>query len=412
MDYNQIGMFQTEKTEYLTEQIITYIGNKRALLSFIGTAVEEVKRELSKDKLDIVDMFSGSGIVSRFMKRHSKSLYVNDLEDYSETISRCYLANTEDVDAEALEKYYSSVKDELNNKPLRSGFIAEMYSPKDDRNIRPGERAFYTARNAKYIDTARQLIEEVREPYKTYLLAPLLYEASVHNNTSGVFKGFYKNSKTGIGQYGGDGRNALVRILGDIELQMPIFSNFSCGVNIYKKDANELAAELPEVDLAYLDPPYNQHPYGSNYFMLNLINNYRQPEEVSRVSGIPVAWNKSQYNTKSLSKKSMSDLCSKLKAKYLLISFSSDGFIQKDEMLEMLSELGDVKVLNKEYNTFRGCRNLNNRDIYIKEYLFMVKNRRFANISNTNGGNQNGKIQDRIRPAGADRRSKTDRRAS
>ena len=39
----------------------------------------------------------------------------------------------------------------------------------------------------------------------------------------------------------------------------------------------ELAADLPPLDLVYLDPPYNQHPYGSNYFMLNLLVDYRAP---------------------------------------------------------------------------------------------------------------------------------------
>ena len=260
--------------------------------------------------------------------------------------------------------------------PLTPGFISELYAPADDRDIKAGERVFYTTRNARYIDTARQLIETVLEPYRTLLLAPLLYEASVHNNTSGVFKGFYKNSKTGVGQFGGDGRNALQRIMSDISLKMPVFSNFECETEIFRRDANALAGELPEVDLAYMDPPYNQHPYGSNYFMLNLINSYRRPEEISRVSGIPVEWNKSQYNKKQTAHDGMLDLCGKLKAKFLLVSFSSDGFIGRNEMVDMLSSLGEVMVLDREYNTFRGSRNLNSRDLHINEYLFLVDRRR------------------------------------
>ncbi len=372
---NQISFFDDiiENEAYLTEQIITYLGNKRSLLSFIGTAVNQVKEKLGKDKLDIVDIFSGSGIVSRFFKQHANTLYSNDLEDYCNTINRCYLANQTDIDFDKLNDYYRLVKGVLDTQPLKTGFIAEMYAPADDRNIKKGERVFYTTRNAKYLDTARQLIETVPEPYKTFLLAPLLYEASVHNNTSGVFKGFYKNSKTGIGQFGGDGRNALQRILADIYLKPPVFSNFDCKTVVSQKDANLLAEELPPVDLVYIDPPYNQHPYGSNYFMLNLLNSYKRPEEVSKVSGIPLMWNKSQYNKKHTARSSMFDLCSKLKTKYLLISFSSDGFISKEEMVDMLSALGNVEVLDKEYNTFRGCRNLNNRDIHIKEYLYLVE---------------------------------------
>ena len=71
----------------------------------------------------------------------------------------------------------------------------------------------------------------------------------------------------------------------------------------------------------------------------------------------------------------MFELCRELKAKYLLISFSSDGFISKEEMTDMLSSLGEVMVLDKEYNTFRGCRNLNSRDIHVKEYLYLVRKR-------------------------------------
>ena len=362
-----------EKPEFLSEQIITYIGNKRSLLAFIGTALDEVHTTLGKDELDIADIFSGSGIVSRYFKKHAENLYVNDLEKYSQTLNKCYLTNESDVDYDTLKSCYNSIKNKLDSKPLKSGFISEYYSPKDDKAIQSGERVFYTARNARYIDTARQLIQELEEPYRTFLLAPLLYEASVHTNTSGVFKGFYKNSSTGVGQFGGNGRNALSRILADIELKLPIFSNFSCDVKVYREDANRLAGDLPELDLVYMDPPYNQHPYGSNYFMLNLIDSYERPDEISKVSGIPKGWNKSNYNYKQTAKESMADLCDRLKAKYLLISFNDDGFISRDEMVKMLSELGEVKVLDKEYNTFRGCRNLKDRDIHVKEYLYLVR---------------------------------------
>ena len=63
-----------------------------------------------------------------------------------------------------------------------------------------------------------------------------------------------------IGQFGGNGRNALQRIMADIELKYPVFSNFSCPVHIYRQDVSKLPPRLPHVDLAYLDPPYNQHP--------------------------------------------------------------------------------------------------------------------------------------------------------
>lgn len=368
-----------ENEEYLTEQIITYIGNKRSLLGFIGDAVDVVKAELKKDKLDVVDIFSGSGIVSRYLKQHSSKIIANDLEDYSYVLNKCYLSNKNDLDMDELVSWYNYLKENLDTD-LKDGLISEMYAPKDINNIRPGERCFYTTRNAKYIDTARQLINDVPEQYQVYFIAPLLTEASVKNNTSGVFKGFYKNSKTGVGQFGGNDKNALSRITRDIDLPFPVFSNFNCEVEVYKEDANELVKKLNMVDLIYMDPPYNQHPYGSNYFMLNLIDDYVKPKEVSEVSGIPTDWHRSKFNQAREALKTFEELCRNAKAKYLLISFNNEGFIKKEEMVNMLSKIGDVTVMEKKYNTFRGSRNLNNRDIHVKEYLYLVRVKKYKEV--------------------------------
>ncbi len=362
-----------ENEEYLTSQIITYIGNKRALLDFIGEGIEKIKLNLGKTKLDIVDIFSGSGIVARYFKQHANNLYVNDLEGYSKIINECYLTNKDEVDFKELEKWKKHIKNKIEINGLEKGFIAKLYAPANMDDIKSGERVFYTPRNAMFIDTVRKLIDDIPSDLKKFFISPLLAEASQHNNTSGVFKGFYKNSTTGIGQYGGDGKNALTRILGDIELQVPVFSNFKTTNFIYQEDANLLVEKLPEVDVVYMDPPYNQHPYGSNYFMLNLINEYVEPTDYSSVSGIPKNWKTSKYNKKKYAKDSMFDLCSRIKSKFLLISFNSEGFISLNEMLEMLTKIGEVEVLEMKYNTFRGSRNLGNRDIHVKEYLYIVK---------------------------------------
>ncbi|MBE5923452.1 MAG: DNA modification methylase [Lachnospiraceae bacterium] len=364
-------MKKNDNEQFLTEQIITYLGNKRSLLDFIGEAIEKIQKDCEKQKLTIVDIFSGSGIVARYLKKYSDTLITNDLEDYSYTINKCYLANKSELDMDRLAKYYNLLTEKLS-KRLYGGFISEMYAPLDTDNIKAGERVFFTTRNANYIDTCRKIIETFPDDIKPFFIAPLLSEASIKNNTGGVFKGFYKNKK-GIGQYGGQGENALARIKADINIPLPVFSDFECNVVNYKKDANELAKELINIDVVYIDPPYNQHPYGSNYFMLNLINNYKKPNKVSQVSGIPNDWNRSNYNKKREALNSMEDLCKKLKTKYLLISYNSEGFITKEEMIEMLNKIGKVEVLEKQYNTYRASRNLNGRSLYVNEILFIVK---------------------------------------
>ena len=385
-----------ENPEFLQNQLITYIGNKRALLDFIGEGVREVQKRLGRSQLSCLDVFAGSGIVSRYLKQYASSLTVNDLEKYSCIINRCYLSNKSEINIEELQKLHSSLCNKIDRKMAsleksekgfkNAGFISELYAPSDEEEIEKGERCFYTPYNAAYLDLARQLIEkEVAPELRDFFIAPLLSEASIHANTAGIFKGFYKNSKTGTGQFGGNGRNALSRIRGKIELPFPVFSEFECRSRVFSSDANLLvkdeAVYEPEFttdgsfDLAYFDPPYNQHPYGSNYFMLNLIAEYCRPDvqNISCVSGIPRDWNRSDYNNKRRVAEVFLELVRNVRAKYVLVSFNSEGFIPKDEMISLLSSCGKVNVFESEYNAFRGSRNLSGRDIHVKEFLFLVE---------------------------------------
>ena len=189
-------------------------------------------------------------------------MHVNDLELYSCIINKCYLSNVSSEINESIIKVIDSLNN-VKDDELYEGFITKNYAPEDDNNIKEGERVFYTHRNAMLIDTIKKIIfNTVPEDYRHFYLAPLLVQASIHTNTSGVFKGFHK--KDGIGHFGGAGENCLERIKSDIHLEYPTFFNNGCDVKIYQKNINELIKEIPEVDMVYCDPPYNKHPYGSN----------------------------------------------------------------------------------------------------------------------------------------------------
>lgn len=362
-----------EDPNYLSRQLVTYIGNKRSLLSNIAVALDRSKRRLGKNRLRLLDAFSGSGVVSRFFKAHASYLVACDLEEYSAVIGRCFLSNRSAVRLADLEELVASFNAQVDNCQLPTGFIEELYSPKDESRITADDRVFYTKTNAKRIDNYRRLIETAPIDLKELLLGPLLGRASVHANTAGVFKGFYKNKATQIGQFGGSGKDALVRILGKIQLEVPVLSRFDCECDVILGDINNTVTRLPELDLAYLDPPYNQHPYGSNYFMLNLIARYERPNDVSRVSGIPTDWKRSGYNVRDQSLKLMEDLIDNTPAKHLLISFNDEGFIAPPDMHAMLSKRGKVDVMDIQYNAFRGSRSFANRSIHVTEHLFLVE---------------------------------------
>lgn len=362
-----------ESEDFLQTQLITYIGNKRALLPFIGKGIEQVKRRLGADKLRCLDLFSGTGVVSRYLKQHASFLIANDLELYSFITNRCFLSNSSDVTSRELSETLAELRRNISKRWTR-GFIAELYAPQTDESVQPGERVFYTKRNAEYIDTARQEIAKLAPNLQIYFLAPLIAKASVHANTSGVFKGFYK-SKDGIGQFGGNGQDALSRITKNIEIDRPVFSRFCCECAVERCDANSFFSQVccDDLDLAYLDPPYNQHPYGSNYFMLNLIATYKRPESISHVSGIPVDWNRSRYNQRKEAEAVLFEVIEKCPAKFVMVSYNSEGFVSHEKFLQVMGRHGRVSVLETPYNTFRGSRNLSGRPMHVTEFLYLLE---------------------------------------
>lgn len=362
-----------ESKDFLTQQLITYIGNKRKLLRPISDTIKSIQKNIGKDKLIAGDFFAGSGIVSRLLKSYSSLVVSNDIEQYTSVINSCFLTNAVDVDFRLLKEICTEYNLKCEKNLMTGGIIRKLYAPCDENNIISGDRVFYTIDNACRLDTYIPLLDSLECKIRTMLLGPLLSQASVHTNTCGVFKGFYKDTLTKIGKYGGQGEHALSRIKGKILLDLPILSNFETESIVHKFDA-QICAELPqEYDVVYLDPPYNQHPYGSNYFMLNLLVDYREPTNLSKVSGIPTNWQRSCYYKKNESKKVLDKLVETIKSKYILISFNNEGFISESEMNNILKKYGTLEIITNTYNTFRGSRNLINRNNKVQENLFVLK---------------------------------------
>lgn len=362
----------TEDPRFLREQLVTYIGNKRSLLSPIQAAIATVGNVLGR-KPTALDAFAGSGVVSRLLKSQASRVISNDLEPYSRVLGECFLANSDEVPWKRLRAAIASLNDLVETMPSEEGFIERLYAPDDDDDIRQGERVFYTRDNARRLDLFSKLIREADEDLRPFLLGPLLSAGSVHANTAGVFKGFYKDRETGIGKFGGKGGDALSRIKGKIRLRTPVLSRHEGPFTVLQGDANALPDVMEErVDLVYIDPPYNQHPYGSNYFMLNLLVDYQEPIEISPVSGIPNDWQRSGYNVRRRSEQLLGDLIFRIPARFLLISFNDEGFIAPERMLAMLSEVGAVDELRMTYNAYRGSRNLAGRNLHVTEHLYLV----------------------------------------
>lgn len=379
--------------EYLYNQLFPYIGNKRKLLPLIFEAIMKTRVETQRRCVSttpiFVDFFSGSGVVSRLAKKLGFQVIANDWEPYSFFYNHTYIEQNKYPSFEklgGLEKVYSY----LNNLEGFHGYISEYYCPWNDKkpDVKK-ERMFYTHKNGMKIDAIREKIEEwdkdgkINLKEKAVLLASFIYSASYVSNTSGVFKGFHNG-------WGGKTGTALYRILSEVELIPPILFDNKQKNKVYRMDAQSLAEKLQneKIDIAYLDPPYNQHPYGSNYHLLNTIALWDKPEinkcilvngKKTNKSAIRTDWRterRSAYNHKSEATSSLSKLVETINANYVLLSYSTDGHMDLKDVLEILAISGKLSMVTKSYKRYRvSTPRMSDKPYNVETVLILDKNK-------------------------------------
>ena len=346
-------------TEYLFHQLIPYLGNKRKLLPLIGQAIEET----GEGGGDFADCFAGSGVVSRYAKTCGFRVLANDWEPYAQAINQAYLGCSRLPEFESLGGPASTFQ-ALNAQEPLEGYVATHLCPCSDTHPDPDtERMFFTHANGGKIDAVRSQIRHWQEEGRlsgdehAVLLASLLYAASYVSNTSGVFKGFHRG-------WGGSTKTALYRILSEITLRPPIFHDNGQVSTASRLDAQafaeQLRAEGRTLEIAYLDPPYNQHPYGSNYHVLNTIALGDAPALTRQIEGrnksaIRLDWRterRSAYNHRT-ALAAYEILLHTLPAHFILTSYSTDGTMPLPGLLEAAAGRGKLSCVLAPYKRYR-----------------------------------------------------------
>ena len=378
-DYIQYNTIHIMTDDYLTKQIITYMGNKRKLLKHIKEIVINLEEKNGR-KLKIGDGFSGSGIVSRLFKQHSCELYTNDLAGYAKTLNHCFLTQLNDNESSQLQKYIDIANKHADNKPKKylKPYISGNWSPKDQTKITQNDRVYFTYENGIRIDIIRNYINTIPKKYQPFLLGSLLVESSIHNNTNGQFSAYYKN-EDGIGQYGGKKNIDLKRITCPIKLKMPVSYTSNSKIHISNMDTNEWVKQIPELDLVYYDPPYNKHPYSTFYFLLDVINNWNNDDEIpSTYRGQQKNWIKSKYNSSVDAEQTFSELISNTPSKYILISYNSGGIIpieRMDSILKQYTNVTKIPVTHNTYNRLKGISEYKSKKptTKVNEFFWLVE---------------------------------------
>lgn len=351
------NLTQPDMDLYVHQPMLTYLGNKRKLVSNIENIVSRIRREhFDNAKIRTMDLFSGSGVVARALAKHSTLTVANDMEQYAAVCAKACIETPSAEDQLLIRGFIDQANALAQNGPyVIDGIIAANYAPLNTEDIQPGERCFFTRENALRIDTIRKFIDdEVPERLQAYILAPLLIKAGIHTNTSGHFQAFHKND--GIGAWGGKHASSLPRIKGAITLECPVWYSQAFEGCVVQKEASAALKDLENnsLDVIYLDPPYNQRQYSYLYFLFNIICKNKMPAQITD-GGATVASerNDSAYCHKNGLKKVFSDmleLCM-LKARFVIISYSNEGFLQRKDFDDILEKY-EVELCAFDYQRY------------------------------------------------------------
>jgi len=142
---------------------------------------------------------------------------------------------------------------------------------------------------------------------------------------------------------------------------------------IFNEDINELAKKISG-DIVYLDPPYNQRQYASNYHVLETIARYDNPKLKGKTGLREYSKQKSAYCSKSEVKKSFKDLILNIKAKYIFLSYNNEGLMSAEDVKEIMGLRGKYGSFKKEYGRFKADKDKNREYSANKtvEYLHYV----------------------------------------
>ncbi len=316
---------------------MNYIGSKRKLSSWIK---EEIKKVVGDDlsKKVFCDMFAGTGIVGQTFKKDVMRVISNDMEYYSYVLNKNYIGNHEALHDK--EKYM----EELNSLHVHEeGFIYQNYCLGSG-----SERQYFSDENGKKIDTMREKIEKWREAGAIednmyyFLLASLLESADKVANTASVYGAFLKHLKKSAQK--------------ELTLHEATFEETKNAHEVHNRDSNELIKEI-KGDILYLDPPYNQRQYSTNYHMLNTIalHDSFTPKGKTGLRD----YNRSDYCKKATVHESFEELIKHANFKYIFLSYNNEGLMSEEDVETIMEKYGSYKLVKKEYQRFKADKTEN-----------------------------------------------------
>lgn len=323
-----------------------YIGCKTKLVDWIFGLIDEHTHDIHS----FCDIFAGTGVVAHRALQKYDRVVVNDFL-YSNNV----MYNAFFSPAEWSEAKIQSIIEEFNTidpDKVRDNYFSKNF----------GGKYFYND-TAKIVGCIREKLKKIHpdltEKEYAVLLASLIYSIDRYANTMGHFDAYHHKAPAA--------HQFVMRMI-DVE-------SFK-GVEIHQEDANLLARNI-DVDLTYLDPPYNSRQYSRFYHVYENLVQWKKPQLFGTALK-PREENMSDY-CRSAAFNAFTDLVSHIRSRYLVVSYnntyyskstSSENKIKLEQLEEALNKCGNTQVFNHEFKAFNSGKT--EFDDH-REYLFITE---------------------------------------
>src|SRR6202453_3125142 len=310
--------------------MIKYIGSKRRLVPVLSRICH------ASGARTALDLFTGTTRVAQAFKAQGVHVTAVDSARYAHPFARTYIeTDAAATDAGALRTAVAH----LNAVPGKPGYVTEMFSH---------QARYFQPHNAARIDAVRDAIdsEYAGSPLFPLLLTSLIEAADRVDSTTGVQMAYVKQWAP--------------RSAKPLELRVPELLNGpgraiqGDAVALASASASASGPKLGHFDLAYLDPPYNQHRYFTNYHVWETLVAWDAPEHYGvarkRVDSRDPS-TRSAFNSKRTMPDALRQVVGSVDCELLVLSYNDESWLAVDELEALCGGQGQGRGRGREVAT-------------------------------------------------------------
>ncbi len=311
--------------------MIKYLGSKRRLVPALTLLARASGARTG------LDLFAGTTRVAQAWKQAGLEVTAVDTTRCSHVLASCYVATDPEADPGIAARAHRAVE-RLDLLAGRPGYVTATFCE---------ESRFFQPHNGARIDAIRAAIEDqfAGTPLWPILLTSLLEAADRVDSTTGLQMAYLKQW--------------AARSARPLELRVPEL--VPGPGRAIRGDALVLAgsAELGSVDLAYLDPPYNQHRYDSNYHVWETLVAGDAPDHYGvacKRADLRDPALRSRFNGRRTMPDALAAVVRAVEADTLVLSYNDESWLTLAELVGLCSDRGHVEVLGFDSARYVGAR--------------------------------------------------------